>query len=58
MSLFEMQYVDKNGNLTDIDGNGTHEFKHRIIAVVLLAIILPTMLTLASICHLVKALVK
>ena len=53
MNIFEMEYVDKNGKPLDLnakneegkpianDGKGTWEFRHRVIAPLLLAIILP-----------------
>lgn len=56
MKLFEMEYVDKNGKLTDIDGNGTHEFKYRWVVYILLTIILPPLLIIAFICRLFKPL--
>ena len=66
MGLFTLHYVDKNGKLLDLnakdengkpianDGKGIWEFKHRWVAVILLAIIMPPMLILAGICRFVK----
>ena len=52
MNLFKLEYIDKNGNPTDIEGKGTHEFKHRIIAPLVLAIILPPLLIITGISRL------
>ena len=63
MSLFELEYVDKNGKVLDIDaknkegkpilndGKGTWEFKHRILAPLALLFILPILAFKKMITH-------
>ena len=49
MKLFDMHYIDKEGNVVSEDGEGTWEFKHRILAPTLLIIILPFAIVATSI---------